>query len=143
MVNRVLVPLDGSEITDVALTYAEMLPGRQVKLLQLEPDAEGPLLAGVTEWEEWRATREATSHAYLVRAGARPRQQGRTVATSFAYGDPAAWIIAGAGDADLIVMTTHGRGGVRRWLLGSVADKLVRETAAPVLLVRAGSTPES
>jgi nucleotide-binding universal stress UspA family protein len=38
---------------------------------------------------------------------------------------------------DLVVMTSHGRGGVRRWLLGSVADKLVREAAGPVLLVRA------
>jgi hypothetical protein len=39
-------------------------------------------------------------------------------------------------------MTTHGRGGVRRWLLGSVADKLVRAAAAPVLLVPANG-PES
>ena len=38
---------------------------------------------------------------------------------------------------DLIVLTSHGRGGVRRWLLGSVAEKLVREASVPVLLVPA------
>jgi nucleotide-binding universal stress UspA family protein len=38
---------------------------------------------------------------------------------------------------DLLTLTSHGRGGVRRWLLGSVAEKLVREAKAPVMLVPA------
>jgi nucleotide-binding universal stress UspA family protein len=38
-------------------------------------------------------------------------------------------------DGDLIVMASHGRGGVQRWLLGSVAEKLVREAPVPVMLV--------
>ena len=38
---------------------------------------------------------------------------------------------------DLLILTSHGRGGVQRWLLGSVAEKLVREANAPVLLVPA------
>ncbi len=57
-----------------------------------------------------------------------------------AVGYPADEILRYAGDkeVDLILMTTHGRSGVRRWVLGSVADKVLRSAALPVLLIRAG-----
>ena len=44
---------------------------------------------------------------------------------------------AGKNDIDLIIMATHGRSGIGRWALGSVADRVVRHANAPVLLVRA------
>ena len=136
MDERILVPLDGSAVAESALAYVELLPSRRVRLLQVEPDSEGPLLAGGAEWEAWRAGREAEVRAYLERAGERLRQQGRDVETAFAFGDPTDWIIAFSGDADLIVMTTHGRGGGERALFGSVADRVARHAPRPTLLVR-------
>lgn len=136
MYERILVPLDGSEVAEAALAYVELLPSHRVRLLRVEPDSEGPLLANPTEWESWRAGREADARAYLERAGERLRQQGREVETAFAFGDPSDWIIAFAGDADLIVMTTHGRGVGERALFGSVADRVARHAPIPTLLIR-------
>jgi nucleotide-binding universal stress UspA family protein len=139
MIDRILVPLDGSETAEAALAYVELLPSKRVRLLQIEPSTEGPLLAEPAEWEEWRATQEAESRIYLEQAGERLRQLGRSVETAFAFGDPADWIIAFAGDADLIVMTTHGRGAAGRLLFGSVADRVARHASVPTLLVRGDS----
>ena len=139
MIDRILVPLDGSETAEAALAYVELLPSKRVRLLQIEPSTEGPLLAEPAEWEAWRATREAESRAYLEQAGEQLRQQGRDMEAAFAFGDPADWIIAFAGDADLIVMTTHGRGAAGRVLFGSVADRVACHAPVPTLLVRGDS----
>ena len=55
------------------------------------------------------------------------------------HGDPAACIIEAASETRdrLVAMTTHGRSGIGRWVLGSVADRVVRNSGDPVLLVRA------
>jgi nucleotide-binding universal stress UspA family protein len=58
--------------------------------------------------------------------------------TELRTGQPAPELLAALRPGDLVVLTPHGRGGVRRWLLGSVAEKLVRLAPAPVLLVRNG-----
>ena len=62
-----------------------------------------------------------------------------TASAEILTGSPAVALLDAIAPADLVVMTTHGRSGVRRWLLGSVADKLIREANAPILLVRADS----
>jgi nucleotide-binding universal stress UspA family protein len=51
-------------------------------------------------------------------------------------GKPAQEIVAALKPGDLLVLTTHARGGITRWLLGSIANHLVRESPVPVLLVR-------
>jgi len=58
------------------------------------------------------------------------------------YGDPAEKIleVCRRHDIDLIAMSTHGRSGIGRWLLGSIADKVVRHSEKPVLLLRARNT---
>jgi nucleotide-binding universal stress UspA family protein len=58
------------------------------------------------------------------------------------YGDPAEKIleICRRHDIELIAMSTHGRSGIGRWLLGSVAYRVVRHSEKPVLLLRAGNT---
>ena len=62
-----------------------------------------------------------------------------------AHGHPsaAAAIESETEDGDLIVMTSHGRSGFRRWLLGSVAEKLIRSGIAPVVLVPAKARVEA
>jgi nucleotide-binding universal stress UspA family protein len=137
MRDRILVPLDGSATAEAALAYAELLPSAKVRLLQVEPDSKGPAPARESEREAWRAARAADARAYLERVSDTLRQQGRTVETAFEFGDPADWIIASASDADLIVMTTAGRGSGGRALFGAVADRVARHAQTPTLLVRA------
>jgi nucleotide-binding universal stress UspA family protein len=84
-----------------------------------------------------RNRREAEATAYLEGIAEQLRARGLTVKTEVHVGAPALVLLGELRADDVAVMTTHGRGGVRRWLLGSVAEKLVREAAAPILLVRA------
>jgi nucleotide-binding universal stress UspA family protein len=129
MLNKVLVPLDGSEAAEAVLPYVELLAGRAgavVHLLTVVPAAE-------------EAT--ATSDAFRYLEGLADRLRGRSLSCDFAVtaGEPGDTILAeaDANDADLIAMSTHGRSGLARWVLGSVADKVVHRTAKPLLLVRA------
>ncbi|HEU5430336.1 MAG TPA: universal stress protein [Thermomicrobiales bacterium] len=141
MFDTILVPLDGSPAAERALPYVALLPSRRVRLLQVFPD--------ITEWfhpsepllDAWRTGRADDAADYLWQAGAPLRQQGRQVDETWAFGDPAAEIVAAARDADLIAMTTHGRGLAERVALGSVADRVARHAATPTLLVRAGDHP--
>lgn len=64
------------------------------------------------------------------------RQGGLVVTTEIRRGDPTEALLAAIQSDDLVVLTSHGRGGLGRWLLGSVAEQLVRRAAGPVLLVR-------
>ena len=56
-------------------------------------------------------------------------------------GDPAQTIIRSAEKGDLIAMTTHGRGGIKRWIFGSVAEKVIREAIAPVFVYKTSGKP--
>ena len=141
MFDLILVPLDGSEPAEAARAVAELIPSRRVRLLTVEPDTKGPMLASAPEWEAWRAGREREGQTSLERAAEPLRRQGRAVETAVAFGDAADRIILAAADADLIVMGSHGRGGGGRVLYGSVADRVVRHATVPTLIVRGGERP--
>jgi nucleotide-binding universal stress UspA family protein len=124
-----LVPLDGSPLAERALPYATAL----ARL----PDTRLVLLTTV-----YSAGKEQPSPPDLEAVAQPIRASGVTVEPwvySVDYPDPAAAICAGAAErqADLIVMSTHGRSGLGRWLYGSVADAVLRRTALPVVLVSA------
>jgi nucleotide-binding universal stress UspA family protein len=81
---------------------------------------------------------------YLARVAARLERDGtRSVQTSVWYGPPVSAIVEAAQlrGADLIVMSTHGRSGLGRLVLGSVAEAVLRSTTTPILLVRASEAP--
>ena len=89
-----------------------------------------------------RAVREA--EGYLEAVADRLRRKGiRDVQTSVWYGHPAESIVEAARfyQVDLIVMSTHGRSGLGRLILGSVAESVIRGTTAPILLVRGPEAP--
>ncbi|MFN8558493.1 MAG: universal stress protein [Dehalococcoidia bacterium] len=140
--SMILVPLDGSPMAEAALPYAETLAeitGAGLRLLSVvarEPRGltnRSERVAGELE----QAGRDAAER-YLAEIAAVPRERGLTVATVVEVGDAAAAIMAaaGAGDVALIVMATSGAGGVDRWILGSVADRVMRQASRPTLLVR-------
>jgi len=124
----IVVPLDGSERAEVALSWASSLPAQRVRLLRVCPD-ERP--------ESQEAAR------YLEGVAARFRPPERAIETRIAYGGPAEGIVGDAADADLIVMSTEGAGGGGRLLFGSVADRVARHSPVPTLLLRGGHHPVS
>ncbi len=78
---------------------------------------------------------------YLGGIETRLTREGLTVTTDVRQGRVAREVIAAAQPSDVIVMASHGRGGLSRWLLGSVAEDVVRHATVPVLLVHAGAEP--
>jgi nucleotide-binding universal stress UspA family protein len=148
MEHQILVPLDGSETATAALPHAAALArglGRSLALLRVIPSVgtlermvwpTGVALANPIGLEETLAQARAD-----LRACAAPWQAaGLPVTTEVRQGDPATTILACAEQrpgVDLIAMTTHGRGGVGRWLLGSVAERVLAHTPVPLLLGRA------
>ena len=92
-------------------------------------------------YEEYIETVDAETESYLAELKARLTRQGAaSVETHLRHGPPAETIsdLAAATANNLVAMTTHGRSGVSRLLLGSVAERVVRQSGDPVLLVRGG-----
>jgi nucleotide-binding universal stress UspA family protein len=142
-IDKVLVPLDGSALAEQALTKAlDLAEGREPTFLLLRA-AEASTWPTVDRTEEQvRVVREAEQ--YLEAVQARLAAKGfRKVQTSVWYGPPASAIVESArvSNADLVVMTTHGRSGLGRLILGSVAEAVLRGTSTPILLLRADGAP--
>jgi nucleotide-binding universal stress UspA family protein len=134
MYGKIVVPLDGSELAERVLEYVRGLAvasGAQVELLNVCPrnESEGGHMHRVYLQRVERVLRSQLEQAGSTQA---------TVDSVALLGDPAEEILkyAERNKADLIAMTTHGRSGVRRWAMGSVADKVARHSAVPVWLVR-------
>lgn len=140
---RMLVPLDGSELAEVVFTYAKELAGRlgtDIILFHVCAPEEGALLPMRRAYIERSVeTIRRQSEELLKKSGAQPGSKSIEVRGEVATGYPAEEIIryAEANDVDLIVMATHGRSGIKRWTMGSVADKVLRASGIPVWLVRA------
>ena len=135
----ILVPLDGSPLAEAALPKAlELAEVSGARVLLLRAAETHTLLPRVDPTEaQVKVVSEAES--YLARVRKRLTRQGRvTVETAVWYGPAARAIVEAARirKVDQIVMTTHGRSGVRRLLLGSVAESVLRGTTTPLLLLR-------
>jgi nucleotide-binding universal stress UspA family protein len=126
VVRRVLIPLDGSAL-------AEQVLGPAADLAQvLEAPCELLRVIDPTDGEV-----EQEAEAYLKSVAARLRDHGLRVATRVVAGRNAAGsILAEVRGDDVIALATHGRGGIGRILLGSVADRVIRTATCPVLVYR-------
>jgi nucleotide-binding universal stress UspA family protein len=137
MLTRILVPLDGSTLAESILPQVVELAALRRGEIHLLRVAHAHALPGAGAVEaQVRALDEA--RAYLDRLDARLRSQDLPVRSVVRYGQPVEEILdhALASGADLIAMSTHGRSGVRRVMLGSVAEAVVRRARIPVLLLR-------
>jgi nucleotide-binding universal stress UspA family protein len=143
---RVIVPLDGSGVAERALPHARMLAGKLnielvlVRTYSLPPDiylvADGVIDQGPATYRE---NLHDESEKYLDGKVAGLRADGcASVSAHVSEGDPASEIVdLASAPQSLIAMATHGRSGVGRWALGSVAERVVQHARAPVLLIRA------
>jgi nucleotide-binding universal stress UspA family protein len=145
MINRVLVPLDGSDLSKLALPVAEELASRlkvpidlfqMARIIRSFGDEPAPFVDYVkmTEDEERRVRGEMAALAGELTG------KGLTAAWSVNSGADAATEIIRAAEkvrADLVILSTHGRSGLGHLLLGSVAEKVLRHGEMPLLLVHA------
>jgi nucleotide-binding universal stress UspA family protein len=145
MPTPIIVPLDRSELAEEALPLAASIAARLQRPLQLTLVHTGiPMLpeAGPDGMPDLDARLRQVEHAYLEEV-ARRLEQGSAVSvtTAILEGPVAPTLMAHARstEADLVVMSTHGRGGLSRLFLGSVADRLIRELHCPLVLVHAGN----
>jgi len=150
LVSRIVVPLDGSEIARHALPVASTLAKqlgvpvhivRAVDPVSMPPVSPGvfgaaPLISAEVTHQIWREA-ESEAQTTVSDAVSRLKAEGVDASGATLNGSPFFAISDATSPEDLLVLTSHGRTGVRRWLLGSVAEKLVHEADAPVLLVPA------
>jgi nucleotide-binding universal stress UspA family protein len=151
MYKKIMVPLDGSELAECVLPHVEaFIKGfnlRDVILVRVvEPEdipayrVEGNILSQVILERE--SSRKSATEDYLAQIGKRLKQEGTSLHTEVLVGRVTESLIDCAEQkaVDLIVIATHGRSGVTRWVRGSVADKILRYANVPVLMVRAPGT---
>ncbi len=146
MYNRILVPLDGSELAECTLEHVKQVAVGchvpEVVLLAvvesaagLPPWSWGGVAAAQTQAERDNAE-EKMALDYLQKISGRLSKEGLNVITRVQPGRAADVILdyAGQNGVDLIIMATHGRGGETRWDFGKVADRVIRTSSVPVLM---------
>ena len=144
---KILLPLDGSELSESAIPYAVELARRnQGQLLLLR--AVDPFVSsapGLQPSLSLRLQEHAMSEVARYLKDVEGRCTGLPVESRSSLGSPRDEIAhtAARENCQLIVMASHGRSGPARWLLGSVAEGVLRQTPCPVLLVRPSSSPRS
>ena len=151
MYDKILLPLDGSELAECAIPHMEAIArgchAVDIVLLRVVEPLNLPGDYVISHKDRQRIEKEHRSAAedYLRRMLSRLGNGGVGLHSEVVEGRVADTIVEYAENnrVDLIVMATHGRSGVSRWSLGSVADRVLRQARVPVLMVRApGCAPE-
>jgi len=143
--DRIVVPLDGSELASIALVHARNLAKRldvPIHLVRaIDPTGVtnvGPVGMGVDYMavNELIEEEEEDATSFMDEQVAALSSDGYQATGVVLRGSAAAAIIAATKEGDLVAMASHGRTGVKRWFLGSVAEEVVRQATVPVLLIR-------
>lgn len=148
MYNRILVPLDGSELAECVLPHVETIARgcgvREVIFIRVaEPFYRPSGFSEVTfsdkDIKEIDSVRRKVAEDYLKEVIGRAKYNGVKAKSEVLTGKAAESIAeyASKNEVDLIVIATHGRSGVSRWVWGSAADRILRSACVPVLMVRA------
>lgn len=149
MYTRIVVPLDGSDVAEQALAPAEGLAtqlGVPLHLLRVVdfPSSDYTYVYGyMTETslmaERLRSERRLAEE-YLAETARTIADRGPEVTTELRNGPAVRELMAAMQAGDMFVMASHGRSGLARWYLGSVAEQVIRSATVPVLLIRAESS---
>ena len=157
MIGNILIPLDGSQLAEQVLPHVRAIVecrGARVHLLSVAPIVDNtaaslmlyPLYVSREQLADEDAERERieTELTNYLRDIARDLEQvGAEVICAIRFGAPADEILSYAAEnkIELIAMCTHGRSGLARWAYGSVADRVLRASSCPILLVRSQHLP--
>jgi nucleotide-binding universal stress UspA family protein len=141
---KILVPLDGSELAECVLPHVEAIAKgcgaiNVIFIRVVEPFLRGEYSFGEKELKRFELENREFAKEYLDQLVSRINSDGMNVQTVAITGKAVESITdyATKNEVDLIVIATHGRSGVSRWAQGSVADRLIRSSHVPVLMVRA------
>ena len=139
---RILVPLDGSEIGEVALCYAVELAKKtsaEITLLEVFEPVKGVGAAGISYNIPDDESVRKSILSYLHHVGQPIKNEGLKVSTTVLFGKAAENIVeyAEKNGVDLIALSTHGRSGLGRWVFGNVTDKILHTGDVPVLVAHA------
>jgi nucleotide-binding universal stress UspA family protein len=147
LINRILLPLDGSDLSRLALPVGEEMSAMlkvPITLFQMAriiiPYADAMVGTPFINYPKWIKDEEKVVRVEINALEKKLREKGLTITHIITSGFNAADEIIQAGkkvDADLIVMSTHGRSGLGLWALGSVAERVLRYSEIPLLLVNA------
>jgi len=147
MYQHIMVPLDGSELAECVLPHVEAIAGgcnvtnvtliRTITPFHLYAYAEDKL--PVNEHKRLEALHMDKARVYLESIVARLKEKGITAQSKVLIGSEVNELVdyVAKNGVDLIVISTHGRSGISRWVWGSVADRLLRASCVPVMMVRA------
>jgi len=149
MYKKIMVPLDGSELAECVLPHVETFIKEfkisDVTLIRVEPpelkyQLEFPMPANIIAERE--SAVKSLAKDYLNQVVNRLKDNGTIFHVEVIVGRIAASLIdyAQENDLDLILIATHGRSGVTRWVRGSIADRILRSANIPVLMVQAPGT---
>lgn len=144
MFKRILVPLDGSPRAERALPVAARVAraaGSSILLMQVVTppiDYGGGLAQAPLLTEQMIESGLAEASSYLDQVAKSPELAKVTTTTAVMFGSPVPYILDAAASVDLIVLCSHGRTGFTRWVLGSVASRIILHSSVPVLVLRAG-----
>jgi nucleotide-binding universal stress UspA family protein len=148
---RIVVPLDGSEFAEAAVALAQDIAGprSELILLRVTPHPEGAVrdetgqIISYMDQLEADLRREAADYLEGIVGQLASTSPGLSVRTVIRVGEPATSIASVVVEkaADLVVMATHGRTGITRAVMGSVAGKVLLSGSTPVLLVRPPNLP--
>jgi nucleotide-binding universal stress UspA family protein len=143
--DRIVVGLDGSNVSEVALRVgAELAKGlgaplHLVRVADIAVTPWGPTAAAAAyaEITDEMAQEKREAEEYLESLAAPLRQDGQDVTIEVPSGPAVSELIEAVSPADLLVVASHGRSGWKRLVLGSVAEEVVKNAPAPVLVARA------
>ena len=154
MYKKIMVPLDGSDLAECVLPHVEkFITSKQVKIVVflrvVEPEStrfdDTAVLSGKTRDRIIEGARlieerrKSDAAAYLGDVASRMKNNGVEIETEVLVGRVADSLAdyTETNDIDLIIIATHGRSGISRWVRGSVADRVLRFSRIPVLIVQA------
>jgi len=148
MIKKILVSLDGSQLAEKALPYAQLLAQKfeaelvLVRVLHLSSDFAGGIPGiGIVREQVIRERVEAKSYLDRVLLQLRSMRLSAHAIIMDVHPTAEAIVDLAAEEAvDLIVISTHGRSGLSRWIYGSVASKVLQYAPCPVFLVRASES---
>ena len=149
---KLIVPLDGSQSAQAVLPYVKEMAKRlklEVTLVQVI-SAETTVQFAPMGPDTWAVPAnvlerlDVVASGYLAGVGKELEHEGISVGWDVLRGAPATSIVEFAKETpgSMVAMTTHGRSGLRRWVLGSVADQVVRASGEPVLIIRPGAAAD-
>ena len=153
MYKKIMVPLDGSKLAETVFPHVETVlhgcSAPEVVFVQAVEPISIPIgreVSQLTSFEQvktFETHQRADAEKYLQEVVARFQKAGTNARLEVINGKPADALseYAAKSGVDLIIMATHGRSGIPRLVMGSVADRLMRSTCAPVLLVRSLGCP--